>query len=39
MLLGSLAVSRFVFKTLYVLAQTFVLPGVSVSCPPKSIVS
>jgi len=33
LLLGALAIARFVFKTLYVLVQTFVLPGTSVSIP------
>ena len=33
MLLGALVVARLAFKTLYVLAQTFVLSGTSVGLP------
>jgi hypothetical protein len=33
MLVGALVVARLAFKTLYVLAQTFVLSGTSVSLP------
>jgi hypothetical protein len=37
MLLGAFVVARLAFKTLYVLAQTFVLPGTSVRLSTRSL--